>query len=208
LAHHINNPLSTIRTFLQLLPTHFADEEFVGRYRVMALAETDRIRNLVVDIMRAATVPASGSEVNDLREIISQAESSVGNELRAKNLTCVKEIPSELPSVRVHRDAAACLFQTLLQNAARFSPAGSQIEMTTTIAEDRSRVLTVVRDYGPGIAVANRDKIFEPFFTTTTEGFGMGLFVASRIADLQGIELMLLEDQSQGAAFAVGIPIG
>jgi len=64
----------------------------------------------------------------------------------------------------------------------------------------------IVRDHGPGVPVADRDKIFEPFFTTAVHGLGMGLFVASRIADLQNIQLSLLHDPG-GAAFRVGLPL-
>ena len=45
-----------------------------------------------------------------------------------------------------------------------------------------------------------------PFFTTAVHGLGMGLFVASRIADLQNIQLALLTDPG-GAAFRVGLPL-
>src|SRR5437773_8770955 len=66
LAHHINNPLATIRTFLQLLPTRYEDAEFRTRYLEMALAESERIRDLVRDIMRATTVPAEGREHQEI----------------------------------------------------------------------------------------------------------------------------------------------
>lgn len=60
LAHHINNPLATIRTFLQLLPTRYDDPEFREEYLATALSESERIRDLVKDIMRATTVPVEG----------------------------------------------------------------------------------------------------------------------------------------------------
>lgn len=208
LAHHINNPLATIRTFLQLLPVNFDDAAFVGGYRMMALSEVDRIRDLVHEIMRAATVPAPGSDLSDLDEIVAQAQKSVGEELGAKGLTCRVKMPDDLPKVRVHHDAAACLFQTLLQNAVRFSPDGAEIEVASALNVDRTRIVTIVRDRGPGVPSKDRARIFEPFFTTTSHGFGMGLFVASRIADLQGIELVLLDESETGAAFSVGIPVG
>lgn len=206
LAHHINNPLATIRTFLQLLPTHHEDPEFRERYLAMAVADTDRIRGLVLDIIRAATVPSEGSEVHAFEEILSLAEESVGEELRAKRLTCHRTIQTAMPPVRVHRDAAVCLFQTLLQNAARFSPEGGVIEIGVLLVEATKRLVAVVRDCGPGVPAEHRDRIFEPFFTTAVHGLGMGLFVASRIADLQNIELSLLAEPG-GAAFRVALPI-
>jgi len=206
LAHHINNPLATVRTFLQLLPTHYEDLEFRSKYLAMAMADTDRIRGLVLDIIRAATVPPEGREVHAFGDILAIAEDGVAEELRAKGLVCRHRLPSDVPEVRVHRDAAACLFQTLLQNAARFSPEGGVIDVEASVDRSAGRLVTIVRDRGPGVPAAHRGRIFEPFFTTAVHGLGMGLFVASRIADLQNIEFSLLPD-TDGAAFRVALPL-
>lgn len=205
LAHHINNPLATIRTFLQLLPTNIDDPEFRTKYLEMALAESERIRDLVKDIMRAATVPQQGHEARDLHELISHAEGNVAGEMRKRGIALRKVIPTSMPPVRVHGEAATCLLLTLLQNAVRFSPDGSEIEIAAQHDPVARRVVVEVRDQGPGIPAENRDKIFEPFFTTAVDGLGMGLFVASRIADLQDIDLQLMPAPARGgAAFRVG----
>ena len=207
LAHHINNPLATIRTFLQLLPNRRDDEEFCTEYLDMALAESERIRDLVKDIMRAATVPAEGQEVQQLAEILERAEDNVASDMRAKQIVYRRNLPDVVPPVRVHAEAATCLFLSLLQNAVRFSPEGGTIDVRAQIDEQTGRLVTTVRDEGPGIPAEHRSKIFEPFFTTAVDGLGMGLFVASRIADLQNINLDLETDYGKGAAFRVGLPL-
>jgi signal transduction histidine kinase len=207
LAHHINNPLATIRTFLQLVPTHFEDEEFRTKYLQMALAESERIRDLVKDIMRASTVPAEGHDVQRLEDILARAEEGIAGDLKAKGLVCRKNLPGAVPLVRVHSEAATCLFLTLLQNAVRFSPEGGEIEVRARVDQEAGRLVTVVRDHGPGIPAEHREKIFEPFFTTAVDGLGMGLFVAARIADLQNIQLTLESSGSAGAAFRIGFPM-
>lgn len=205
LAHHINNPLATIRTFLQLLPTNIDDPEFRTKYLEMALAESERIRDLVKDIMRAATVPQKGHEVQDIEELVARAEESIAGELQKRGIVCKKVIASGLPAVRVHGEAATCLLLTLLQNAVRFSPDGGEIEIDVRLDGASGRVVTEIRDRGPGIPSDHREKIFEPFFTTAVDGLGMGLFVASRIADLQDIELRLMPTPPQGGAvFRIG----
>jgi signal transduction histidine kinase len=118
-----------------------------------------------------------------------------------------KDLPGGTPPVRVHGEAATCLFLTLLQNAVRFSPEGGEIEVRARVDAESGRLVTVVRDQGPGVPQENREKIFEPFFTTAVDGLGMGLFVASRIADLQNIDLTLESGQLRGAAFRVGLPL-
>jgi len=205
LAHHINNPLATIRTFLQLLPTNIDDPEFRTKYLEMALAESERIRDLVKDIMRAATVPQQGHEVQNIEELVAHAEESIAGELQKRGIVCTKVIAPGLPAVRVHGEAATCLLLTLLQNAVRFSPDGGSIEIDVRLDGASGRVVTEIRDHGPGIPPDHREKIFEPFFTTAVDGLGMGLFVASRIADLQDIELRLMPTPPQGGAvFRIG----
>ncbi len=208
LAHHINNPLATIRTFLQLLPTNIDDQEFRTKYLEMALAESERIRDLVKDIMRAATVPQHGHEVQTLEEILDRAEEGVGGAMQTKGIVCRRQLPEYLPAVEVHGEAATCLFLTLLQNAVRFSPEGSTIEIDARVDAESGRLIAVVRDHGPGVPTDHREKIFEPFFTTAVDGLGMGLFVASRIADLQDIKLVLMDTPvGGGAAFMVGLKL-
>jgi signal transduction histidine kinase len=207
LAHHINNPLATIRTFLQLLPTHYEDAEFRTRYLEMALAESERIRDLVRDIMRATTVPVEGRELQEIGVVLRRAQEAVANSLQAKELTWREDVPAELPSVRVHGEAATCLFVSLLQNAVRFSPEGQVIEIGARCDQESGRVVVTIRDHGPGIPAEHRAKVFEPFFTTAVDGLGMGLFVASRIADLQEIQLSTENCAPSGAMFSVGIPI-
>jgi len=205
LAHHINNPLATIRTFLQLLPTNIDDPEFRTKYLDMALAESERIRDLVKDIMRAATVPQQGHEVQRLEDLIARAEESIAGEMQKRGIVCKKTLDSSLPLVRVHGEAATCLLLTLLQNAVRFSSDGGEIEIDARLDDATGRVVTEIRDHGPGIPTDHREKIFEPFFTTAVDGLGMGLFVASRIADLQDIELSLMPTPAQGGAvFQIG----
>jgi len=203
LAHHINNPLATIRTFLQLLPTNVDDPEFRTKYLEMALAESERIRDLVRDIMRAATVPQQGSEVQRVADVIERAESAVAGAMQVKGVVCTKELPASLPAVQVHGEAATCLVLSLLQNAVRFSPEGGTIEIVGRVDPAAQRLVVTVRDHGPGVAPEDREKIFEPFFTTAVDGLGMGLFVASRIADLQDIELGLESGERDGACFRV-----
>ncbi len=208
LAHHINNPLATIRTFLQLLPTNIDDPEFRTKYLEMALAESERIRDLVKDIMRAASVPQQTHEVQRLEDILDRAEEGIAGAMQAKHVVCERELPATLPPVAVHGEAATCLFLTLLQNAVRFSPEGATVRIEARVDPESGRLVTVVRDQGPGIPADHREKIFEPFFTTAVDGLGMGLFVASRIADLQDIQLILQEPSSGGgAAFQVGLKL-
>ncbi len=207
LAHHINNPLATIRTFLQLLPTHYEDAEFRTGYLEMALAESERIRDLVKDIMRATTVPNAGTEVHPIADLVARAEESITASVAAKTLVYRRNVTEGATLVRTHGEAATCLLVTLLQNAVRFSPDGGEVVLDARTDAGNARFVVTVRDQGPGVPPEHHAKIFEPFFTTVAEGLGMGLFVAARIADLQNIELSLDNCAPEGAVFRVSFPL-
>jgi signal transduction histidine kinase len=206
LAHHINNPLATIRTFLQLLPTRYGEEEFRTKYLDMALAESERIRDLVRDIMRASTVPAEAREIQNADVVLARAVEAVEKDVERKGVHIRTTIVSGLPLVKVHGEAAMCLFVTLLQNAIRFSPDGGDIDVVCRLDPRAGRVIASVRDYGPGVPAEHREKIFEPFFTTAVDGLGMGLFVAARIADSQAITLSF-DNREPGVEFAAALPV-
>jgi signal transduction histidine kinase len=146
--------------------------------------------------------------VQRLEDILDRAEEGVAGAMQTKGITCRRILPRALPPVEVHGEAATCLFLTLLQNAVRFSPEGQTVEIEARVDEAAGRLVIVVRDHGPGIPADHREKIFEPFFTTAVDGLGMGLFVASRIADLQDIQLTLQDRPGEeGAAFQVGLKL-
>jgi two-component system nitrogen regulation sensor histidine kinase NtrY len=156
--------------------------------------------------MRTTTVPAEAREIRELSEILADADNAIAGDLKKKGLVLQKNVPATVPLLRVHGEAATCLLVALLQNAARFSPDGGTIEMDVRVDGPAERVAIVVKDEGPGVPPEHRDKIFEPFFTTAVDGLGMGLFVASRIADLQNIGLTYENREPHGAAFTVSIP--
>jgi signal transduction histidine kinase len=68
--------------------------------------------------------------------------------------------------------------------------------------------LLTVRDHGPGVPPADRVRIFEPFHTSKTRGTGLGLAVASRIVELHGGRIDVVEagDGEGGALFRVFLP--
>jgi signal transduction histidine kinase len=207
LAHHINNPLATIphvppaaaaaarrRGVLHEVPRHGARRERAhSRSREGHHARRDGAR-------RRSRGPASRGDPRARR-----GERRDGSPREADRLP--EGAAPETPPVRVHGEAATCLFLSLLQNAVRFSPEGGEIEVRARVDEATRRLVAVVRDHGPGIPPQNREKIFEPFFSTAVDGLGMGLFVASRIADLQNILLSVDTASPSGAAFKVELPL-
>jgi signal transduction histidine kinase len=105
------------------------------------------------------------------------------------------------------RGDAALLSGALLNvllNAAAASGAGSMVRIDVEHGEAVARVR--VRDEGPGVPLAERDRIFEPFYTTKEGGTGLGLALAQRTVEEHGGTIRVADD-APGATFVIELPL-
>ena len=92
----------------------------------------------------------------------------------------------------------------LLDNARQNSPPG--INPVTQVAQRADQLVFEVRDFGPGLPAGREARIFDAFFTTRTNGTGLGLAVASRVAELHGGKISASNNPAGGAVFQLCIP--
>jgi signal transduction histidine kinase len=85
----------------------------------------------------------------------------------------------------------------LIDNALQVTPPGRKVQVAANAHGDG--LILTVRDHGPGVAPADRARIFEPFHTTKTRGTGLGLAVASRIVELHGGRIDVMDAAQSGA---------
>jgi signal transduction histidine kinase len=113
--------------------------------------------------------------------------------------------------VRADRVRLAQILDVLVDNAVKFTPAGTRIELRIRVGED-AWVQVDVADQGPGIAPDQLPLMFKPFrqvdgsATRRVGGLGMGLATASRIAEQMGARLGVETAAGRGATFTVSLP--
>lgn len=104
-------------------------------------------------------------------------------------------------------DGLERVFDNLLDNAVRYAPDGSAIEIEAAARDGMARV--VVSDHGPGIPVDERARVFERFHRspgTSGPGAGLGLAIARAIVDAHGGRIAVAETSGGGATFVVQVP--
>ena len=126
-------------------------------------------------------------------------------------------IEDELPSIKVDEQAIAEVIYTLVDNAAKYSPARSRIRIGAT-PKDANTILLSVEDEGPGIRADLRDRVFEKFFRAMrdgdlgdrkTSGSGMGLAIAHGVVLAHGGRIWIEEAKGHpGARFVIALPTG
>ncbi len=210
IAHNLNNPLTSVQTFLDLLPERWdSDSGFRGDFFSLVRGEVLRIRSLIASMMQAVAVPAGGAqEPWALAELTSELESRVRAGEGGRSLCLDFRIDDGLPRLVAAREAVRQALIILLDNAVAFSPAGGAVRLEARVdRRSGAEALAIeVTDEGPGIPLEHRGRIFEAFFSTRSGGLGIGLFVARSVARVHGGALELCEDSGPGARFRLELP--
>jgi len=208
-AHEVNNPLSSISAYAQLLQR---DSELTPAQREsvdVIRAETARASQVVRDLLAFARRSAPQREPLDLNQLIERTVRLRSYELRSTNVQVALDLGAELPAVIGDARQLQQVVLNLVTNAIQaMAPVGGTLSIATRA--DGARVLLEVTDSGPGIPVALRARVFEPFFTTKPEGegTGLGLSVSYGIVSAHGGTIVLAErgGGEPGARFVVSLP--
>lgn len=120
------------------------------------------------------------------------------------------QLPADLPLVRVDGTLLEQLLVNLLENAVRYTPRGSPLQLAAAVHGDSLQL--VVADRGPGIPVAEREHVFSKFYRGEghrhATGAGLGLAICRAIAHLHGGDIRVDERDGGGASFVTTLPTG
>ena len=185
IAHEIKNPLVAIKTFAQLLPKKFAEENFREEFAKITSREIDRIEGLVERLRDFSGPSEEPLRPLDLREPIEATLQLLRGQLEEKG-TAVRRLYPVAP-LPVAGDPATLeqLFLNLFLNALEAMGPGGELTIRLDNREDpgSASLRVEVSDTGPGIPEALVGKIFDPFVTSKPRGSGLGLAICHAIAD-------------------------
>ncbi|WP_422377860.1 PAS-domain containing protein [Roseibium sp.] len=206
-AHELNNPLSIVTGYAQMLKGKFDDPVLAKRVDRIAEA-ADRSAKIVKTFLAMARQRPASIEPCSLNEIASVALDVAGYGLRSNGATVTTEFDDDLPQISGDADQLVQVFTNLIVNAEHaLAPLGEKAQLTllSSYDVDRDQAVLEIRDNGPGIPEEIRARIFEPFFTTKDvgEGTGVGLAFSHRIIDTHGGVLEVTSTPGQGTSFFV-----
>ena len=183
-SHELRTPITSIRTNVELLARH-ADLPAAQRAAALATARTEleELSALVTDIVELARDGGGPPPLLDEFRLDAVVVDAVERARRAwPGLTFT--LDAEQCVVNGVAERVARAVANLLDNAAKWSPAGGVVEVTVRDAE------VTVRDHGPGIDEADRPHVFDRFYRAAAArgrpGSGLGLAIVRQVADLHG----------------------
>jgi signal transduction histidine kinase len=183
-AHEVKNPLSAIKSIVQVMREEETDNDRTEDLRLI-VGEVDRLNRTVTQLLSFSRQAVSDGKAVSIAELARSATRLLESDAAAAGVDLTTEVEGE---AAVTGGAAAALREVLMnlaQNAIQATPAGGRVGIRLEGHDARVRV--EVEDTGPGIPVELRAKVREPFFTTKQRGTGLGLaIVERRLAELGG----------------------
>jgi PAS domain S-box-containing protein len=188
IAHEINNPLTGIINYAELIRTR-TGEATLRQFAEEIIDEGNRVARTVRSLLSFARQEKEAHSPARMVDIVGTTLSLIATVLRKDRIEVVIEVPDDLPWVRCRSQQIKQVVLNLLTNArdalnARFPGQDDRkrIEIRGESADHGGRrwVRLVVEDHGVGIPAAIRDRVFDPFFTTKPrdQGTGLGLSIS------------------------------
>ncbi len=206
-AHELNNPLTAILGYAQLLEEEDLNEhckEFVSKLYKQAL----RTQRVVQNLLSFARQRKPSKMSVDVRRIVEDTLALRDYDLKLHNIIVEKKFDPVMPSVVADGHQLEQVFLNIINNAvdAMLEHArGGRLEVT--IAQQNTQVSLEFHDSGPGIREVNR--IFDPFYTTkgVGKGTGLGLSICYGIIKEHGGDIRAFNHSGGGAVVQIVLPI-
>ncbi len=221
-THDLRTPLTSIKASVTTLLDEAEvtlDDEARREFFEVINEEADRLNRFVENMVELARIEAGAISLHrrwsSVEEIVAMARARAESLTRGRRIEV--ELESELPVARVDASLIAEVLYSLIDNAAKYSPANSRIKISARRAENEM-IMIAVEDEGRGIPVELRERVFDKFFRATAEGaaslgrprgLGMGLAIARGIVEAHGGRIWVESGTvGVGARVAFTVPIG
>lgn len=227
LLHQLRNPLTALRTFSKLLVKRLLPEDRNRRIAVNMLGESDRLKNLIdrfaeeVEpetepitlsttsvrlseanspsnfLLPSKTTELSAVDLEKLLEPLLQAALAIAND---KNLELIAEIAPEIPLVQGDLAGLREVFNNLLDNAIKYTPATGQVRVSSIC--QGSLVGVAIADNGYGISELDQEHLFERHYRgaqakSEIPGTGLGLAIAKQLIEQMGGDIEVISPNPQ-----------
>ncbi len=215
-SHELKTPVTSIKGFAETLEDGALDDPETARRFVRIIAgQADRLNSIIGDLLALSTLeqrehePRLSLEEADVGDVVHVAVEVCGPKAQAKAITIAVSCTSRVLAA-VNPPLLEQAVVNLVDNAVKFSPAGSAVEVALNEAPDE--IVISVSDHGPGVAREHLPRLFERFYRVDKArsrdlgGTGLGLAIVKHIAQAHGGRVSVDSRVGQGSTFRIHLP--
>ena len=207
-AHEINNPLTTIVGYTDLV-LETPDKNTAERKLQTILSEAKRATRIVQNLLSFARERKPEKRPANLNELVSNIADLRQYDLRTRDVTLTVAVDETLPPTMVDTDQIQQVLLNMVNNSAQAIPQGQSGEIEVGTRRKDDWLFVWVKDNGKGIESGNIEKIFDPFFSTKGEktNNGLGLSISYGIVKEHGGDIHVKSTVDEGTSMTIQLPL-
>jgi PAS domain S-box-containing protein len=214
ICHEINNPLTGIMNYGQLIVDMSDDESTINEFAQEIINESERIASIIASLQGLCKSDTGKRGSVDLVDVMANVEQLVKTTFRHDKIKLDIEIDSNIPKVYGNIEQYQHVMLNMLTNArdalnARFNNNDPKKLIKVRAQTSDKYVILTVEDYGVGVPESILHKMFDPFFTThdRTERQGLGLAICQSIIKGHGGNMQVESKMDEYTKFIISFPL-
>jgi PAS domain S-box-containing protein len=212
--HDLRSPLANVVSSLDLLETMLPSEDPTLKSLLeISIHSVDRIQRMTESLLEISTLEAGQTigtrKLTNILVLVYEAVEAVESLIHNKSQIISFKVPEHLPNVSVDQEMIRRVVTNLLENASKYSPQGSKIEVGAK--KERDQILVWIQDNGPGIPASEHGRIFDKFTRLKTQdnvkGLGLGLAFCRLAVQAHGGKIWVESEAGGGSRFTFTLPV-
>lgn len=216
IAHELRSPLTRLNVALEICRKH--TDQNAKRFLDRIATETDNLSLLITQFLTLSRLDNADLTLQRkpvvLENLIGRIAQDASFEGETRDCAVVFECRDRC-TLAADGNLVRSAIENVIRNALRFTPNGTQVEVTQSIRRDKSGTTAVicVRDFGPGVPPGNLKNLFKPFFRAddvkvrTSESAGLGLAIAMRAVHMHNGLIMARNADDGGLIVEIRLPV-
>ncbi len=208
ITHELKSPIASIRLVLETILKRNLTPEQRNPLVSNGIKDADRLQDLVESLLLAARLEDNWRPLQEPLSFGELARELVGSlRLRFPDADFRLNIPDNLPPVQADKMGMTAILQNLLENAVKYSPEDSIIELSAEQSGGKFRFR--VADQGQGIPDAEKQAVFEKFYrmgneeTRHSTGTGLGFYIVNQVIKAHGGHVNISDNQPKGTVITI-----
>jgi polar amino acid transport system substrate-binding protein len=190
IAHEIRNPLTSIKTYIELIPVKISNLQFQNQLTEFVPKEVERVSDLIKNLIDYAKPENNYKEDIDLRDVVKSCTALIGHVMENERIALNIDIEAGL-HIQADRNQMTQIliniilngFESMKEKISNGYDADEKLNMYIKAWENEEYVFLQVIDEGIGMSETEIKKSTEPFFTTKSNGTGLGLYLSKQYVE-------------------------
>lgn len=204
-AHEIRNPLTSIKTFTELIPIKFDNPDFREKISLHVPREIERLNHIINDLLDYSHPRKSCGEIFFIKDLVESTLVLFSERIKNNGIVLDIAVKDDI-AIFVDKQQIKQVIINVILNAIEAIESREDACLYITSYKEEKEVVLVVADNGVGIDVVGINRVFEPFFTTKNNGTGLGLFVSYQLVKENDGDILIDSGESSGTKVMMRFP--